>query len=126
MSSDPENNEKLPPLIPPLETPQAPPQHKGDEGENVDALVVLERILVPGVAGMAASALLGIGIPSALDSLTEQQTLGKMAQQVAKRIQGAFDAIANGDFSGDFPLMLLFGFLLGIFLRHAYGSERIR
>lgn len=117
----------LPPLIQPQsETPRQPPRHKGDETPPIDSLFVVQRILIPGFYGIIGSIILGIGLPSAIDSLAQRHTLAAMGKQVINRIIGAFDALAKLDFSGTFPLVLLFGFILGVFIRHAYGNDRIR
>lgn len=100
-------------------------QEKEDGG--IDSISIVNWVVVPGLVGVICALIIGRVVPSLGHSVLAGHSFSQMGQNIALTVNRDFDSLTEMNvFSNTFLLLMVFGFVLGIFIKFSFSDARTK
>ncbi len=109
-----------------------PPQdlrklREGQKDLGVDSATIIHWVVIPGIIGLISALIIGRIVPSLAHSVLSNHNFAQMGRNISLTLDDDFNSLTEVSvFTNNFVLLMLFGFILGVFIKFSFSDARTK
>lgn len=94
---------------------------------GVDSATIVHWVAIPGIIGVISALIIGRIVPSLAHSVLSNHSFAQMGKNISLTLDSDFDSLTEVSvYANNFVLLMLFGFILGIFIKFSFSDARTK